>query len=99
MNCGFAMSVSRKALFNAAQPPRPLLSDLHGMLDSLVKPVGIVTHSPARPQVGPASSIGRLGLLAFLSKQQAGGLGHGVIEGREPAATHNGFDRTLEVGR
>ena len=34
------MSVSSRALFNAAQPPRPLLSDLHGMLDGLVEQIG-----------------------------------------------------------
>jgi hypothetical protein len=60
------------------------------MLNGLVEQVSIVTHGPDRAQAGVAGTLGRL--LAFLPEQEAGGLGHGVIDGRKPAAIHNGFD-------
>ncbi len=52
-----SMSVSSRALFNAAQPSRPLLADLHGVLDGLVEQIGIVTHRTDRTE-GGCGSVG-----------------------------------------
>ncbi len=83
--------------FNAAQPPRPLLADLHGVLDGLVEQFGIVTHGTDRTEGGRGSVVRRVRQAAQLAEQQACGLGHGVIDGSEPAVADGGFDRAFQA--
>jgi hypothetical protein len=56
------MSVSRRALFNNARPPRPLLPDPHGMLNGLVEQIGVLAKRAyrSRPRArarGPAAEL------------------------------------------
>jgi hypothetical protein len=69
-----------RALFTGGQPPRPLLTDLHGVLDDLVDQLGIIVECSDQA-VGVGDELGvPAGVLE--------GIGDDVILGRLATSVH-----------
>ena len=84
---GIDVGVER-ALFNGTQPPGPILSNLHGVLNGLVEQIGIVSQvaiDPDRSYLRP---------LPF----EASGLARGAAGGR-PRPSHHRRKRNGRSGR